>query len=608
METLTTPASVTKRKQACQSCRQRKKRCDGERPCSLCRKWGIKCDFSVAHPNAETFLANLGHRSYDNGSGFIELGALAGAGEALVFPSTSFDLSGPTDIPIDVRQHDYPTPTSAFNASAPDTCLDLNFDSTLAPALPSDDVILELVDLFLVQFYDMLPCFHKSSLINHVRSKYLQDKAPMLLYIICAMAAFFHPDPAVKDLQSDWYEQAKFQYELTPRDPHPALQTLQTSLCLHVHSCATGDFSPVWLGLGKSWRQACCLSLNRMDSGNSDSFKLGQEPASILEKEEHRRVLWLLFMLDREISWPTGWPHAIDDRQFKIDIPIHDEAFQAMTPDTVSAPIKSTPFTRNLDKLVVTGSAAAAPLNILHYLTIAHVIFGRISEQIHSLHDSHEDPEYAEECEKFDNLIIRFRLSLPRVATSVLECPEKVRPYVIWLNCILNTMAILVHYRVADVADKAGAGEQFAHAVIAAKNTAKIVRETSRLSTDLLLTGHIASSLYIAATVLIIQWRITGDDSLRSDIELMGLVFDRLFEVLPFFGLKFKVAFLHTLQRSPESLFSLRERGFKGLLADCSQWGYVRDYILEYGMALPQELPSYLVTQEDSRVQAVGST
>jgi hypothetical protein len=490
-------------------------------------------------------------------------------------------------MPLEARQDDYPTPNSGMNGFGSDLSLDLETDLAITAGLPNDEVLMELMDLWFLHFYDILPCFHRSSFLANVRSGYFHNTVPMLLYIMCAMAACFHPDPAPKNFSNDWYDQAKIQFELSARDPWPALHTLQAALCLHIHSCSTGDFSPTWLGLGKAWRQACCLSLNRIDSAHADSFKLGQEPGTALEKEEYRRVLWILFMLDREISWPTGWPHAIDDRQIKINLPVSDEVFQSMTLESM-APTVSTPFTRNLDKLVATGPAAASPLNLFHYLSVAHVIFGRISEQIHSLHDSPDEPEYAEECEKFDELIIRFRVSLPRAATSLMDCPVEARPYVIWLNCILNTMAILLHYRVAHVTDKAGADEQFARAVMAAKNTVKIVRETSRLSTDLLINGHIASSLYVASTVLIIHWRLTDDESLKSDIELIALVFDRLFEVLPFFGLKFKVSLLHDCRRSRESILQLRDSGFKGLLADCSKWDHVRQHIIDHGITLPQ--------------------
>jgi hypothetical protein len=39
----------------------------------------------------------------------------------------------------------------------------------------------------------------------------------------------------------------------------------------------------------------------------------------------------MLFNMDRNHAWPTGWPNAIDERQFKVDIPVPDEVFQAMT-------------------------------------------------------------------------------------------------------------------------------------------------------------------------------------------------------------------------------------------------------------------------------------
>ena len=128
-------------------------------------------------------------------------------------------------------------------------------------------------------------------------------------------------------------------------------------------------------------------------------------------------------MLDRNQSWPTGWPNAIEEKQFKLDLPIAESIFQSMTPASDTDTDKNIPFTRNIDALIASVSLTKEPVNLFHYLVIAYILLGRAAELIHSIHDNPESPEYIQECENLDNYVVRLRLSMPRTATSVIYAP-----------------------------------------------------------------------------------------------------------------------------------------------------------------------------------------
>ncbi|KAF2653338.1 hypothetical protein K491DRAFT_603079 [Lophiostoma macrostomum CBS 122681] len=439
--------------------------------------------------------------------------------------------------------------------------------------LPSDAVVIELVNLFFEHWYHAFPCFHKTTFLQQVQSRSVHFEAPSLLYAMCAIAAINHPEQSVRDQHMNWHEMAKFEYEMTGKDPQPAIRIVQTALLILRHASSIGDYSSGWLFIGKAWRQACALGLNRVDSDDEAFYGISYpRPKRPVEKEEYRRTLWLLFMTDRSLSWPTGWPQSIDDRQFKVNVPVADNVFQVMTLETETANSRTIPFVRNLNSLLATSSLATSPLNMFHYVIIAHVLLGRVTEQIHSLHDTPDSPNYAQECNDLSAHLVKFRLSLPRATTSVLEALPENRGYVLWLNVTINTMAILLHYRCAKLVDEAEAHQQFMRAVAAARNAAQMVKDTSLISTDLLLSAHLGSSLYISACVLVIQWKLCGDESLKADIDLFCLVFERFREKYAKLGHKFKSALDYDLKRSTESISDLRERGFRGLLADCSKW------------------------------------
>lgn len=89
-----------------------------------------------------------------------------------------------------------------------------------------------------------------------------------------------------------------------------------------------------------------------------------------------------------------------------------------------------------------------------------------------------------------------------------------------------------------------------------------------------------------ACCVLIIHHRLEDDASVKNDIDFLGLVFERMGDVFSVLGLKFSIALKRDKERSDEELRSLRERGYRGLLADCTQWGYVRDEVAKLGFTM----------------------
>jgi hypothetical protein len=508
------------------------------------------------------------------------------------FPGLNFDISTPSL---------YPTPESDLQAGA-----FVDSESLLAEfQLPPDDVLVELVNLFFEHLSQMFPCFHRRNFQRRLELGEIQKQSSLVLFAMCCLAARFHPDASVRQREKDWYEQAKFLYQLTQRDPYPGLLTIQAAVLIIAYAGTAGDFSSAWLFLGKAWRQAIALGMNRMDASVAASIGMrlhdedethgstyghGKENGrSAIEKEEQRRTLWLLFTMDRNHAWPTGWPNAIPETHFKIDLPVADSLLQAMDTERVNDTPENTPFTRNLGRLITSSSSAKEPTNVFHYVCIAHVLLGRAAELIHSLHDAPDTIEYAEECDELDSHIVKFRMSIPRRATLVLEAESADRAHIVWLQVILNTVTMLVNYRSArsvPIVDASCESSRFTIAVTAARSTAKIVKDASRISIDLLLSPHIASSLYVAALLLVIQWRTTGDPSYKEEVDLFVLVFERMNEAFVFLGLKFQYALEHDMEKSREKLEDMRDRGFRGLLADCTKWTHVKERVIRNGLPI----------------------
>ena len=89
-----------------------------------------------------------------------------------------------------------------------------------------------------------------------------------------------------------------------------------------------------------------------------------------------------------------------------------------------------------------------------------------------------------------------------------------------------------------------------------------------------------------ACCVLIIHHGLGDEVHLENDIQFLELVYERMNDVYTVVGHKFILALRRDKVRSREELLSLRERGYRGLLADCSKWSYVKDEVTKMGLTM----------------------
>jgi hypothetical protein len=236
--------------------------------------------------------------------------------------------------------------------------------------------------------------------------------------------------------------------------------------------------------------------------------------------------------------------------------------------------IRPIPFDRHLGNLIPTDPGHSQS-RLSHALLKAYVILGRISEHVNT---PNSDPEpQRKEFNELDSHIILFRLSLPRSSTSVVSAPAADQPSVVWLVAILNTLIILLHHRTISHNNSSSVPlttdeDGFAHCTAAARNIIQLVKDASRISIELLLNPHIAPMLYLAGRILILEWTNTRDESIRSDIDILLLVFDRLSETFAALGKKFRRGVLHDLDLDPVTAWKIKAAGSKGLMTEASQW------------------------------------
>lgn len=462
-------------------------------------------------------------------------------------------------------------------------------------SLPPVSRLLELIDIYFEALYPYLPVIHKSTLRNSIKARGADQVPSVLLFAICAVSADAHPNRQIQQRQAEWLTEAKAQLSQSMHSPRHALQTLQAAILVMYQAIIETDFSTSWLVLGEAWRKAVAIGCSQSDGpARLIMPALGSSRGDgWIEREESRRVVWMLFIFDRGLCFPVGLPHAVDDRQLRINLPMADHYFQAAEESEEDPPSGPMPrFSVDMDQLTssVQAQYREGSGNILQCLVLAYMLLGRIGEVLYS-----PDFEYGKQDRLLDDLIsrlVRIRLMLPLSATDLSAADYHDFSRVVWLNVVMSVNTILLHHRPLKEDEPLEGASSMAthwpHCVAAARGTVATIRQASRATTSFAANAHIASLLFMCCRVLVVEHLcppaasakpsahacgpVTRDASLRGDLEVLVLAFERMREALKSVGRKFSRGVAFHLRGGESMGAKCKTMGARDLLRTCEKW------------------------------------
>lgn len=501
-------------------------------------------------------------------------------------------------------------PSSEEHRSGPAVdVLHPEFDTGIASqdGFPPRGTMVELFKIFFERNHFYFPLFHRQSMMELVDTGELAQNCPLLLFAIMALAAKFHPEPSVRVLQASFYEKSRALYEATTHLPEQPLQTLQAAACITHYAFSVGDHSDAALTIGKAWRQTVSLGFHHLDTPSRLVLPGVTAPDTDKwrEKEQRRRALWVMFIMDRSMCFKAGLVHTIDDRQISVFLPMHEDFFQnsETPPDMQNAvlyPHNSKAFINTLKTIVRSNTRC-----MMQFIILAHSLMGRISEHMFSPVFGQDDPQHLDEREQLEQNLAEMRLMLPRYATDLPAAYREDFRHVIWLRMTMDVNTISLHHRpqpghqsgahvgssVTDSSTATVQEDRWQHCVVAAQSTVSLIREASAITTDLLMNPFLVASIFTSARILVIEYVLsapTGDaldadlprcqrTALRDQLEVMVLIFERLSEAFGGVMDKFRVGLLHQLNSDAASIRAVKAGGTRGLLESCGKWPKARD-------------------------------
>ena len=272
-------------------------------------------------------------------------------------------------------------------------------------------------------------------------------------------------------------------------------------------------------------------------------------------------------------------------------------------------------FTRNFTRLVT--SVQADPNDpspdLFQFIIVSYVLLGRIVEHTQTTHKFTDRDDYESEFKALDTDLIRVRLSIPRSASFLPTATADNQSHVVWLNAVTNSCAILLHNSfnplprpsqttlngssTSSFEPTSGLGEHlihWSHCLTAARNTVGLVKDASRVSMEMLLNPHISRFFYLSGRIITLEYLEskfasnsqqlnnsqqsiglqdrTSHQSLRTEIDFLLLLFDRLTEVFREVGAKLKASLLRDLDQDAETVSRVKAGGVKTMMTACPGW------------------------------------
>ncbi|KAF7332915.1 Transcriptional activator protein acu-15 [Mycena venus] len=416
---------------ACATCRRRKIKCDGHKPCKQCRRSShtTDCQYPLVARNGaqrsqrpmtiklETPIAVLRTSSYDDNSSIFFQG-----------PPDSEEIPLAWTMPVSVGIAASPPPKDETRPSA---------SHMLDPVIenPPLDVIERLVDAFFgnfsqVGFFLDVAAFRHSALLA-VPFNSCQRPLPVLLTAVCAWGSRFSPalrHPVYNEDAFLVYTLQNMNHNLDGDHPKRVLHSIQAHVLVSLYYFTLGRpmegiyHSNAAVSLALSAGLHLIKSTQSRDSEIQDTPL--RSPCSLSDLAERIDGFWTVVIVNNYWAASFGSPSAIQYCDTPIDTPWPLDLDDHVSPELFELPVGC---------LIVDGFSTLA----LH--SKASILLERAISFSANNADDFDDME----SDAFDVLLDQFMLSLP--LGLGLGCGDELKPRLLVLQTLTHAAIIRLH-------------------------------------------------------------------------------------------------------------------------------------------------------------------
>ncbi|KAK6541944.1 hypothetical protein TWF694_007716 [Orbilia ellipsospora] len=496
------------------------------------------------------FTMQPGHPSWLMPMSEVQLGWESASSEGPAFSSTS----------------SYSTPTTVASEN--------QNRSNRASSIPTNEELQHLLrDVFFSRFHPIFPILHRRTFLDSLEDRKLQLDDDVLLLSILALASTGHHESSISEKGESWLSRARRLVDKAIKSSTASTQHVQAGIWITFTLFLRADMSESWIYLGKTWRMASPLGLHRIDSRKRGHSGGGGNSENARAIEEMRRMMWALFLLDRCLSFLCGWPFAIDDRQFAVNLPTSDKTFQDSNPDLLRD-LTPQPFPVSIDKII-------GPVDDCYaHICYATVLLGRIVDYNNFPGADDDESEVRRQAfSKLEVALARLLLATPAQYTKItyLQSTQE-QENTCWLICLLQTCSILLHHPTVRTAaqqddpprDGSNASPEFLRCLAGTKHIISAIKDLVTIANRSFLNPLAAPILFLSGRILIIHWLETKDPCTRSEIDLILLSLDKMKEFCEPLANKYKRLLLFDLSRPSTSIEDIKTNDGTYVGPECS--------------------------------------
>ncbi|KAF5865671.1 hypothetical protein ETB97_002643 [Aspergillus alliaceus] len=354
-----TIAARGRQRAACDECRRRKLRCDGQQPqCSVCQETGVVCEVTqraVRGPK-KGHLRALKNR-------LVHLEAMLesrvpaqqrqqelldntrcsneptlSASPVEVAGTAAVDPTGPW-LP-DTRASSA-SESAAFLPSGvlPDLLASLSHEVPCSSTLPvpntctppTDVLQAELDQLYLDRVHPSIPILHQRRYLSWSKSSTKTMPRRCLQYAMWTLASLLSAQ--FRDMIEPFYRETKQMLEnlSAEGDDHSSVgvELAQAWVLLVVFESMRSYHRQAWMSAGRAFRLVQAMHYHEIDSPNDKHDTSSSKRGDFIEVEERRRVFWMAYFLDHIISIRDDWPITLNEHVICTRLPASDTGFQS---------------------------------------------------------------------------------------------------------------------------------------------------------------------------------------------------------------------------------------------------------------------------------------
>ncbi|KIV88757.1 hypothetical protein, variant 3 [Exophiala mesophila] len=513
---------------ACILCRKRKLRCDGNKPsCGTCSRLSHHCEYSEERKKSGpkrgyVKLLEARLRQVENlletRDGVSDTAAPATtASSSTSVPAPHDSTMTDSSMPVNITAADFdPTYLDAVpDFSANDFSINTGDDFSwemiglgLEEALPSQDVIDELNEIYFLKIHPSMPMIHKARFLSSMNLAPNLRPPACLRYAMWAHACSVSPKYTTS--AEHFYQRARKYAEADEmRGRGESMVSLSHAQAWSLIGCYEFKlmyFPRAWMSIGRATRLTQMMGLHRQDRVGLDVKQTLPPPRDWTDREERRRTFWMAYCQDRYASVGTGWPMGFDERDILTNLPSSDEAFNKSQAEP----------TLQLSDLM--NGDGAATLSSFGGIILMSTLYGRNLLHLHRPSENDNDHDlngpFWKRHRALDNILLNTALSLP----SNLRLPAGIQdPNTVFLNMNLQTATICLHQAAIFKADKNHLPAQISaeskrRCIVAADQVTNIMKMISHLDMSL-MNPFIAFCLYVAARVFVQYLKARRDDT-----------------------------------------------------------------------------------------------